>query len=45
MSPMFNFVKSMYEKGKADAQRVKTYVPKFITEEEYKEITGEEYNK
>lgn len=43
MSPMYSFVKSMFDKGKADAQRVKSYVPKFITPEEYKEITGEEY--
>lgn len=43
MSPMYDFVKSMYEKGKADAERVKSYVPKFITEAEYKEITELEY--
>lgn len=43
MSPMYNFVKSMFDKGKADSDRIKSYVPKFITPDEYKEITGTEY--
>lgn len=43
MSLMFSFVKSMYDRERYTKDKVKSYVPKIITAEEYKEITGEEY--
>lgn len=43
MSPMFSFIKSMYDRGRYTKEKVHSYVPKIITAEEYKTITGEEY--
>ena len=46
----FNFVKNYYarlkrEKGEEVAKEaIKVYVPKFITAEQYEEITGEAFN-
>lgn len=42
-SPMFDFIKQMYEQGMAPKEWVYSYVPLFITAEEYEEITGEAY--
>lgn len=42
-SPMFDFIKQMYEQGTAPKEWVYSYVPLFITAEEYEEITGEAY--
>lgn len=41
MSAKFELVKSYYDKGLWDAERVKKAVGKWITEDEYREITGE----
>lgn len=42
-SPMFDFIKSMYEIGLETKEYVYRYVPMFLTEEEYKLITNEDY--
>ena len=43
MSPMFSFIKSMYDRERYTKEKVKSYAPVMITPEEYREITGEEY--
>ena len=43
MSKNFEKVKKYYEKGFWSKVRVQNAVGKWITEEEYREITGEEY--
>ena len=43
MSEKFETVKKWYDKGLWDLKKVHNAVGKWITEEEYKEITGEEY--
>ena len=40
---MFDQIKNFYKDGLWSIQRVKNAVGKLITEDEYKEITGEEY--
>lgn len=42
MSKNFEKVKSYYQKGLWDLEQVKNAVGRWITEEEYKEITGAE---
>lgn len=42
-SKNFNKVKEYYDRGLWSKTRVKNAVGKWITQEEYKEITGEEY--
>lgn len=45
MSKMYNKIKSYYDSGLWSINRVKNMVIKgIITEEEYKEITGEDFN-
>ena len=39
----FDKVKYYYDNGLWDIERVRAVVDKVITEEEFKEITGEEY--
>lgn len=43
MSKNFEKVKDYYENGMWNTARVYNAVGKWITEQEYKEITGEEY--
>lgn len=43
MSKNFEKVKDYYERGLWDKQRVRAVVGKWITQEEYKKITGEDY--
>lgn len=43
MSKNFNKVKKYYEQGLWSKERVYLVVNKWITKEEYKDITGEEY--
>ncbi len=43
MSKNFEKVKNYYENGMWNQTRVYNAVGKWITEEEYKEITGEDY--
>lgn len=43
MSKNFEKVKEYYEKGLWSTARVRHAVGKWITTEEYREITGEEY--
>ena len=45
MSKNYNKVKEYYDRGYWSKVRVQNSVGKWITEEEYKEITGEEYAK
>lgn len=45
MSKNYNKVKEYYDRGYWSKVRVQNAVGKWITEEEYKEITGEEYVK
>lgn len=40
---MHNFVLRQYQYGNISKENVKSYVPKYITAEQYKQITGEEY--
>lgn len=40
---MYKKIKSYYERGLWSKERVKLVVGKAITKEEYKEITGEDY--
>ncbi|MCY7933166.1 XkdX family protein [Bacillus subtilis] len=40
----FNYIKGFYEKDLWTKERVYNVVGKRITEEQYKEITGEEYS-
>ena len=40
---MFNFLKIQYDLGNLSKERLKNCVPKWITAEEYTEITGEDY--
>lgn len=42
-SPKFELVKSYYDKGLWTEERVRNAVGKWITAEEYTEITGEPY--
>ena len=42
MSKNYEKVKGYYDRGLWDIARVRAAVGKWITEEEYKEITGEE---
>ena len=42
-SKNFNKVKEYYDRGLWSKTRVKNAVGNWITQEEYKEITGEEY--
>ena len=43
MSKNYNKVKEYYDRGYWSKARVQNAVGKWITDEEYKEITGEEY--
>ena len=43
MSKNFEKVKNYYDNGMWNEARVRNAVGKLMTEEEYKEITGEEY--
>lgn len=43
MSKNFEKVKNYYDNGMWNEARVRNAVGKWITEEEYKEITGKEY--
>jgi hypothetical protein len=43
MSKNFEKVQKYYEKGLWDLEQVKDAVGRWITESEYKEITGEEF--
>lgn len=43
MSEKFEVVKKWYDKGLWDLTKVHNAVGKWITEAEYKEITGDEY--
>lgn len=43
MSKNFEKVQKYYEKGLWDLEQVKDAVGRWITESEYKEITGEDY--
>ena len=45
MSENYEKVQQYYEKGFWSIKRVKAAVGKWITEEEYRQITGEEYSK
>ena len=45
MSKNFEKVKEYYEKGLWSKARVRNAVGKWITADEYREITGEEYTK
>ena len=38
---MYSFIKIQYKLGKLTAEQVRSYVPKWITEEQAKEIIGE----
>ena len=38
---MFNFLKLRYQMGKITAEQLRAYIPKWITAEQYAEITGE----
>lgn len=40
---MFNFLKLRYQMRKITAEQLKAYVPKWITAEQYAEITGEAF--
>ena len=40
---MYNFVLRQYQYENITKEDVKSYVPKYITSEQYKQITGEEY--
>lgn len=40
---MFAFIKEMYDLGMAPKEWVYSYVPLFLTAEEYEAITGEAY--
>ena len=37
---MFKFIKLQYDMGKIDAATVASFVPKFITADEFETITG-----
>lgn len=43
-SKNFEKVKNYYDRGMWSIERVRAAVGKWITEEEYTEITGEQYN-
>ena len=38
---MFKFLKLQYERGKITAEQLHSYVPRWITEEQYQEVVGE----
>ena len=40
---MYNFLKLRFEMGRITAEQLKAYVPKWITAEQYAEITGEAF--
>lgn len=40
---MFAFLKIQYQLGKVDNSKLKSFVPKWITADQYTEITGEVY--
>ena len=40
---MFAFLKIQYQLGKVDNIKLKSFVTKWITAEQYQEITGEAY--
>ena len=40
---MFNFIKIQFALGKLTAQMVASFVPKFITADEFEVITGQHY--
>ena len=37
---MYDFLKLQYEMGKITAEKLHTYVPRWISEEQYQEIIG-----
>ncbi len=37
---MYSFILSMYKQGKIDEAKVRSYCPKFITEQQVDEILG-----
>lgn len=43
MSEKYELVKSYYDKGLWDLDKVKNAVGRWITEDEYQQITGESY--
>ena len=38
---MFEFLKLQYQMGKIDADKLKSYVPRWISEDEYNQIVGD----
>ena len=40
---MFEFIQDMYRRGRYGREKLATYVPLFLTPEEYQAITGEAY--
>lgn len=40
---MFNFLRLQYQMGKIDADKLREYCPKWITPEQFEEITGQPY--
>lgn len=38
----FNFIRAQYQLGKLTDAQVHAFVPKYITEEQYLEITGQQ---
>ena len=39
----YPFLKLMWEEKKVSIEKLRTFVPKYISEQEFKQITGEEY--
>ena len=37
---MFEFLKLQYQMGKIDADKLQSYVPRWITQDEYNQIVG-----
>lgn len=40
---MFEFLKIQYELKTVDDKKLATYVPKYISADQFKQITGEDY--
>ena len=40
---MFNFIKIQFDMGRIDAAKATSFVPKYITADEFETITGEKY--
>lgn len=39
----YPFLKMMWEEKKVSTENLRMYVPKYISEQEFEQITGEEY--